>query len=171
MNSHRQDASRRKSSIVVDFGDGTPLRSSRLLRDQYRNRSDRSRRAISLPSVGILQLIGCITAPQKRPVDSFSALGTLRVASTVEKRPVVFWLRPAARASRSFSCSSTALPREAWNPIGSRMSWCTFTALAVVFSSSPACHDLRAACCCTRKAWSARPDASASMMHITQSEK
>ena len=69
----------------------------------------------------------------------------------------------AAHVSRSFSCSLTALPRAAWNPIASRMSWCTFAAPAVMFSSSQARLHLRAACCCTRKAWS-----SASIICIVQ---
>ena len=67
--------------------------------------------------------------------------------------PGVFARHLAARVARSFSCSSTALPRAAWKVIGFRDCLCTFAALRSCFPP----------CCCTRKAWSAKHVASASI--------
>ena len=102
------------------------------------------------------------TASYHSPVTARKDPRILRIASVVGRRKRCspssgLRRQTAARVSRSFSCSSTALPLAAWNPIGCRISWCTFAAPSVVFSSSQARHDLRAACCCTRKAWLGLP--------------
>ena len=72
------------------------------------------------------------TTSYSSPVTARKEVSTLRIG------PIgltAFARQLAAHGSRGFSCSSTALVRAAWNPIGSRVSWCTFAAPAVVFSS------------------------------------